>query len=186
VTPDASSLAVVGHQDHRRALKLAAPAQEAEEALDLAVGVLEPSEVLAVAGAPHVTGLVGGEQLEHEQVGILLVHHALGLGAQRGIEPLRPLHRGDRPGVVRKRVEQVRYADEPPTPAGAVEHVEYRLPTHTRARSEVGAHAVLGRRGPREHGGEAHQGAGRIGGLDAQVLGALSAQPIDRWGGRLS
>ena len=49
--------------------------EEGEEVAHVAVGLLELVEVLAVAHAAHVAELVGGEQLEHEQVGVLALDH---------------------------------------------------------------------------------------------------------------
>ena len=50
---------------------------------DVAVGLRELVEVLGAAHAAHVAELVGGEQLEHQQVGILLLHHPSALGHER-------------------------------------------------------------------------------------------------------
>ena len=83
---DPATLAVVGHQDHGGAVELAALLEEGEEVADAAVGLGELVEVLGAAHAAHVAELVGGEQLEHEQVGVLLVDHAPRLGRERAVD----------------------------------------------------------------------------------------------------
>ena len=181
VAADAAPLAVVGHQDHGRVLELAALAEPGEEVRHVAVGLLELVEVLAVAHAAHVPELVGGEQLEHEQVGVLALDHLARGGDERVVDPLGRLHRRDRADdVLAERVEQVRDADEPAAAAVALEHVEDRLAPDAEPRREVRVHPVLVRRGAGEHRREAHDGARRIGGLDGEVLGALARQPVDR------
>ena len=86
---DPAALAVVGHQDHRGVLELAALLEEGEEVADVAVGLRELLEVLGVAHAAHVAELVGGEQLEHEQVRVLLLDHAPALGGERVVDLAR-------------------------------------------------------------------------------------------------
>ena len=86
---DAAPLAVVGHQDHGGVVELAALLEEGEEVAHVAVGLGELVEVLGVAHAAHVAELVGGQQLEHEQVGVLLLDHAAALGAERAVDLAR-------------------------------------------------------------------------------------------------
>ena len=176
---DPPPLPVVGHQDHRGAVELAALLEEAEEVAHVAVGLRELVEVLGVAHAAHVAELVGGQQLKHEQVRVLLLHHAAALGAQRAVDLAGGLHRGDRAhDLLAERVEQVRDPHQPAAAPVALEHVEDGLAAHAEPRGEVGAHAVLGRRGAGEHRREADDGARRVGRLDAQVLGALAGEPV--------
>ena len=49
----------------------------------MAVGLRDLVEVLGAAHAAHVAELVGGEQLEHQQIGVLLLHHPSALGHER-------------------------------------------------------------------------------------------------------
>ncbi len=181
VAADAAALAVVGHQDHRRVVELAALAEPGEEVRHVAVRLLELVEVLAVAHAAHVAELVGGEQLEDEQVGVVALDHFARRGDERVVDPLGRLHGGDGADhVLAERVEQVRDPDEPAAAAVALEHVEDRLAPDAQPRREVRVHPVLVRRGAGEHRREADDGARRVGGLDVQVLGALAREPVDR------
>ena len=183
---DPAALPVVGHQDHGGVLELATPLEERQELAHSPVRLGELIEVLGTPHAAYVTQLVGGQQLEHEQVGILLVHHAPRLGGQRVVDPARRLHRRHRPNhFFAKRIEQMRDPDKPSAAPVAFEEVEDRLAPHPEPRSEVRPHAVLGRRGAGEHRREAHDRPRRIGRLDRQVLGALSRKPIHHRSSRL-
>jgi hypothetical protein len=86
VAADPPPLAVVGHQDDRGAVELAALLQEGEEVADVAVRLGELVEILSAPHAAHVAELVGGEQLEHEQVRVLLLDHAPRLGGERAVD----------------------------------------------------------------------------------------------------
>jgi hypothetical protein len=80
VAADPAALAVVGHEDHSRAVEPAALLEELEEAAHVAVGLDDLVEVFGAAHAAHVAELVGGEQLEHQQIGVLFLHHPSALG----------------------------------------------------------------------------------------------------------
>ena len=176
---DSATLTVVGHEDHGCVLELAALLEELEELANPPVRLRDLVEVLGTAHAAHVTELVGGQQLEHEQVGILLLDHPARLGSQRVVDFARRLHRRHRPNhFFAERIEQMRDPNEPPAPPVALEQVEDRLAAHPEPRSEVRPHPVLGRRRPGEHGREAHDRTRRIRRLDGQVLGALPREPI--------
>ena len=184
VAADAAALAVIGHQDHRGVVELAALAEEGQEVAHVAVGGLHLLQVLVVARAAHVAQLVGGQQLQHQQVGVLLLDHRAPGGGQRVVDPRGGLHRGHRPHhLLAERVQQVRDAHQAAALAGALQGVEHRLAAHAQPRREVGAHAVLGRRGAGEHGREADHRPGRVGGVHVQVLGALARQAVH--GGRV-
>ena len=71
---------------------------------------------------------------------------------------------------------------EPAAPAIALEHVEDGLAPHAEARSEVRAHAVLGRRGAGEHRREADDSARRICRFDREVLRPLARKPVHHRG----
>ena len=86
VAADPAALAVVGHEDHSRVVEPAALLEEPEEAAHMAVGLRDLVEVFGAAHAAHVAELVGGEQLEHQQIGILLLHHPSALGHERIID----------------------------------------------------------------------------------------------------
>ena len=108
------------------------------------------SRYSAAPHAAHVAELVGRQQLEHEQVRVLLVHHPARLGGQRAVDLGGRLHRRDGPDhVLAERIEQVRDPHEPAAAAMPFEHVEDRLAPNAEPRREVRAHAVLGRRGAR-------------------------------------
>jgi len=131
VTPDPAALAVVGHQDHRGALEPAALLEEGEEVADVTVRLGELVEVLGAAHAAHVAELVRGEQLEHEQLRVLLLHHAPTLGRQRAVDLRGRLDRGHRADhVLAEWVEQVGDTHEPAAAPRALEHVEDRLAAH--------------------------------------------------------
>jgi hypothetical protein len=152
VAADPASLAVVGHQDHRRALELAALLKVREELAHAPVRLGELVEVLRAADPAHVPELVGGEQLQHQKVRVLLLDGPARLGAQRAIDFGGRLNRrhGTNHGFA-KRVEQVRDSDQPAATPLALQHVEDRLAPHAEPRCEVGAHAVLGGRRAGEH-----------------------------------
>jgi hypothetical protein len=76
VPADAAPLPVVGHQDHRGVLELSALFEEREEVAHVAVGLGELVEVFRTAHATDVAELVGREQLQYEQVGVLLLDQA--------------------------------------------------------------------------------------------------------------
>ena len=152
----------------------------------MAVGLRDLVEVLGAAHAAHVAELVGREQLEHQQVGVLLLDHAAALGHERAVDLRGRLHGGHRAhDLLAEGVEQVRDPHEPAAPALALEHVEHGLAAHAQARSEVRAHAVLGGRRAGEHRREADHRAGRIRGLDREVLRALAREPVHHGGMRL-
>ena len=92
VAADPASLAVVGHQDHRGAVELAAFLQEGEEVADAAVRLGQLVEVLRAPHAADVAELVGGEQLEHEQVRVLLLDHPASFGCERAVDLGGRLH----------------------------------------------------------------------------------------------
>lgn len=149
---DAASLPVVGHQDHRGVLQPAALVEEGDEVAHPAVRLGELVEVLRAAHAAHVPELVGGEQLQHEQVRVLLVHHAPALRAERTVDLGRRLDRGDRAHrLPAERVEQVSDPDQPAAAAVPREHVEDRVDPDPQARREVRTHAVLGWPGAGQH-----------------------------------
>jgi hypothetical protein len=149
---DAATLAVVRHEDHGGMLELAPLLEEAEELADAAVRLGELVEVLRAANAADVAELVGGEQLQYEQVRVLLLDHAAGLRAQRSVDLGGRLHRGDGTDhLIAERVEQVGDPDQPAAPPLPGEHVEDRLDPHSEPRREVRPHAVLGRRGAGQH-----------------------------------
>ena len=186
VAADPAALAVVGHQDHGRVLELSPALEEREELPHPPVGLGQLVEVLRAPHAPHVAELVGGEQLEHEQLGVLLVDHPARLGCERAIDFRGRLHRCHRPDhFFTERVEQMRDPHEPAAAAVALEDVEDRLPAHAEPRREVRPHAVLGRRRAGEHRREADDRPRRIGRLDIQILGALPGEPVDDRGIRL-
>jgi hypothetical protein len=125
VPADAASLPVVGHQNHGGSLEPAALLQEVEEVADVAIGLGELLEVLGAAHPAHVSELVGGEQLEHEQVGVLFLHDAATLRRERAVDLRRGLHRGHRADhLLAERVEQVGYAHEAAAAAAALQNVE--------------------------------------------------------------
>jgi len=160
VAADPAALAVVGHHDHGRLVELAALVEEIEELADALVGLCQLVEVLGVAHAAHVAELVGGEQLEDEQVWVLLDDDLARGRRQRMVDALRRLHRGDRADdPVPEGVEQVRDADQAALLARALERVEDRFHSDAETGGEVGAHAVLGGGGAGEHRGEADDGA---------------------------
>jgi hypothetical protein len=72
---DAASLSVVGHHDHGGVLELAPLIEECQEIANVAVRLGELVEVLRAAHATDMAELIGGQQLEDEQVRILLVDH---------------------------------------------------------------------------------------------------------------
>jgi hypothetical protein len=80
VSSDSASLAVVGHEDHGGVLEPAALLEEAQEPAHVAISLGELVEVLRAAHSAHVPELVGREQLQHEQVGVLLLDDAPSLG----------------------------------------------------------------------------------------------------------
>ncbi len=144
MSADAAPLAVVGHQDHGGALELAALLEEGEEVADVTVGMRHLLEVLRAAHTADVAELVRGEELEHEQVGVLLLDHATPLGAERAVDLGSRLHGADGShDVLPERVEQMRDPHESPTAAVRLEHVEDRLHPHAEPGGEVRAHAVL-------------------------------------------
>ena len=149
----------------------------------MAVGLRELVEVLGAAHAAHVAELVGREQLEHQQVRVLLLDHPAALGHERAVDLRGRLHGGHRAhDLLAEGVEQVRDAHEPAAPALALEHVEHGLAAHAQPRSEVRAHAVLGGRRAGEHRREADDRAGRVRGLDREVLRALAREPVHHGG----
>ena len=177
---DAAPLAVIRHQHDGGAAELAALLEEREEIADVAVGLRELVEVLGAAHTADVPELVGRQQLQDEQVGVLFLDHAPALGAQRAVNLRRGLHRADRPNdVVAEGVEQVGDADEPATAALTLEHVEDRLDPDPEPRGEVRAHPVLVRCGAGQHRGEADDRTRRVGRLHAEVLGAFAGEPVD-------
>ena len=89
VAADPAALAVVGHEDHGGPLEPAALLEEREEVAHVPVGLGELVEVLAAPHAAHVPELVRGEELEHEQVGVLLDHDAPPLGGERRVDLAR-------------------------------------------------------------------------------------------------
>ena len=184
VAADAATLAVIGHQDHRGAFELAALAEEGQEVAHVAVRGLHLLQVLVVARAAHVAQLVGGQQLQHQQVGVLLLHDRAPGGGQRVVDARGGLHRRDRPHhLLAERIQQVRDAHQAAALACALQGVEHRLAADSQPRREVGAHAVLGRRGAGEHGREADHRPGRVRGVHVQVLGALACEAVH--GGRV-
>jgi hypothetical protein len=131
VTADSASLPVVGHQDHGRVLELAALVEEGDEVAHVAVGLSEPVEVLRAANAADVAELVGGEQLQDEQVGILLLDHPPALRAQRAVDLRGGLNRGDRANhLLAERVEQVGDPHQAAAAAVSRQNVEDRLHPH--------------------------------------------------------
>jgi hypothetical protein len=179
VTADPAPLAVIRHEHDRGAAEPAALLQEAEEIADAAVGFCKLVEVLGAAHTAHVTELVGRQQLQDEQVGVLFLDHAPALSTQRAVDLRRRLDRADRPNdVIAEGVEQVGDAHEPPPAPFALERIEDRLDPDPEPRSEVRAHAVLVRRGAGQHRGEADDRARGVGGLHGEVLGALTGEPV--------
>ena len=145
----------------------------------MAVRLCELVEVLGAAHAAHMAELIGGEQLEHQQIRVLLLHHPTALGHERGVDPRGRLHGGHRAHhVLAERIEQVRDPHEPAAPALPLQHVEDGLAPHAEPRSEVRTHAVLGRSGAGEHRREADDRTGRIRRLDREVLRALARKPV--------
>jgi hypothetical protein len=180
VAADAAALPVVGHQDDRRAVELAAFLQEGEKVADAPIGVCQLLEILGIAHTAYMTELVRGEQLHHEQIGVLLIDDPPGLGRQRVVDAGCGLDGGDGANdVVAEGIEQMGDPDEPAAPILALQHVEDRLTAHAQSRHEVRAHPVLVRRRAREHGGEADDRPRRVGGLDGEVLGPLAREPVD-------
>ena len=92
---DAAALAVVGHEDHGGVIEADALVEEREELAHAAVCLGELAEVFRAAHAADVAELVGGQQLQDEQVGVVLLHHPPRLGGERAIDLARRLHRGD-------------------------------------------------------------------------------------------
>ena len=186
VAADSATLAVVGHQDHRGAVEPAALLQELEEAAHVAVGLRDLVEVLGAAHAAHVAELVGREQLEHQQVRVLLLDHPAALGHERAVDLRGRLHGCHRAhDLLAEGIEQVRDPHESAAPALALEHVEHGFAAHAQARSEVRAHSVLGGGGAGEHRREADHRAGRVCGLDREVLRALARELVHHGGMRL-
>jgi hypothetical protein len=125
VAADPAALAVVGHEDHGGAVELPVLVQERQELADAPVRLGELAEVLGAPHAAHVAELVGGEQLQDEQVRILLVHHPPRLGAQRVVDFSGRLHRRHRTNhLVAERVQQMGDPDKPAATPLALEHVE--------------------------------------------------------------
>ena len=183
---DAAALPVVGHQYHRGVLEPAALLEEGEKPAHSAVRLHQLVEVLGAAHAANVTELVGGQQLEDEQVWVLLLDHAAGLLAQRVVDPRGRLDRRDRPhGLLVERVQEVRDPHQPAAAVASGEHVEDRLDPHAEPRREVRAHPVLLGRRAGEHGREADDGARRVRRLHVEVLGALVGEAVDHRGVRL-
>jgi hypothetical protein len=180
VPADASSLAVVGHEDHRGLIELSLLVEPSQELGHPPVGLGDLVEVLGAAHPAYVSELVRGEELENQQVGILGRDDLARGGGERVVDLRGRLDRGDGAHALAERVEEVRDAHEAAAPAVALEHVEDRLAAHAEPRREVGAHPVLGGRGAGEHRGEAHDRPRRVGRLDRQVLGALASQAVHR------
>jgi hypothetical protein len=179
VAADPAALAVVGHQDDGRAVQPAALLEERQELAHVPVGLGQLVQVLTASHAAHVPELVGGQQLEHEQVGVLLGDHAAPLGGQRAVDLGRRLHGGHRANnVLAERIEQVRDPHEPAAATLALEDVEDGLAADAEPWREVRAHPVLGRRGAGEHRREADHRPRWIGRLDGEVLGSLAREPV--------
>ncbi|HVG73945.1 MAG TPA: hypothetical protein VM824_01090, partial [Thermoleophilaceae bacterium] len=137
------------------------------------VGLGELVQVLRAPHPAHVPQLIGRKELEHEQIGVLLLDHAARLGGQRAVDLGGGLHRGHRPDhVLAERVQQVGDPHELAGAAVPFEDVEDRLAPHAEAGREVRPHPVLRGRGPREHRREAHDRPCRIRRVDREVLRA--------------
>ncbi len=104
-------------------------------------------EVLGAAHAAHVAELIGGEQLEHQQIRVLLLDHPPALGHERARRSARsaarrspsapPPRRRDRAGARSPR------AGRACPSRSSTSNTDSRA--HAQPRSEVRAHAVLGR-----------------------------------------
>ena len=148
VPADADALAVVGGDEDRGVVEVAALAAPGEEGLDLRVGLLDLAQVLVVVAAARVAGLVDAQQLQHQQLGVVVEQGALRLRDQRVVDLVVVHDGGDRSHVVvPERIDEVRDADEAAGHPVAPQHVEERLALHPEAGNEVAVHAVrLGRR----------------------------------------
>ena len=176
VAADADALAVVGqHADGHAVEPAPALGQPADERLELAVGRLDVLEVLVVVRAAHVAGLVDGERLHDEQVGVLGLDDLAGLVAQGAVDLVVGHHRGDARDLVAEAVDEVGDADHP----RAGHDVEDRLALDPERRHEVRAHAVHRGRRAGEHRREAGDGAGRVDGLAVLVGDALARQAVE-------
>ena len=182
VAADAAALAVVGHQDHGGVVELAALAEEGQEVAHVAVG-LPPSAPGTRGCACRARGPAGRRP-------------AAAAPAGRGPPPPRPCGPAavsewsiravgctdvtDRTTSSPNGSSRCAMPTRRPALAGALQGVEHRLAAHPQPRREVGAHAVLGRRGAGEHGREADHRPRRVGGVHVQVLGALARQAVHR------
>jgi hypothetical protein len=81
-----ASLAVVGHEDHGGTVELAALVQKLQEPADLPVSLGQLVEVLGAADPANVAELIGRQELEHEQIRVLLLHHPPRLRGQRAVD----------------------------------------------------------------------------------------------------
>ncbi len=83
---DPAPLAMVSHEDHGRSVELAALVQELQELAEVCVRLGQLVEVLRAADPAHVAELIGGQELEHEQIRILLLHNTPRLRGQRAVD----------------------------------------------------------------------------------------------------